>query len=870
MDSERWKKISALYHRASELEGEARDRFLAAACNADDGLRRDVEALLEVTVDAATGIERVVETAVADYADHLGQIEQIGPYRVLGVIGHGGMGQVFLAERADQEFEREVAIKTISWMTATPALIERFRQERQILANLDHPNIARMLDGGSSDEDVPYLVMEYVAGQNIIEYCQEKSLSLKQKLDLFLQICNAVHYAHRNLVIHRDVKPSNILITADGSPKLLDFGIAKLLDADAAVTRADMRFMTQQYASPELLRGEAASTATDIYGLGLLLYELLTDQFPYPVEGSTSVEIERLILETEPVAPSVAVATSNSHIQNLKGDLDNIVLMALRKEADRRYQSVKDLADDVRNFLKHRPVIARTPTYHYRTGKFVYRHRLGVVAVSTAIFAAITMTVFYTVQLAAERDIAEQQRAVAESTTEFMVDLFENNAPTQALGEDLTARDVLDRGAEKLATELQDSPPVRARLLLTLGRVYERLGLYEPARDYLEQSIELYRNEVPDAEDITIDNLEELAWIYYRSENWDKAAAAANEALARREIRVGTQDPSLARVLNLLGTIAYWRDDFDATLMHYRRALALLDGSNDETSALRATTLNHLGITYDFLDQKAEAEEAYLASYQIRMDLYGENHPDTGTAVANLGAYYFNAKDLEQAAEFAEKALSIDRAMHGNEHADVAFDLNLLARIEQERENFTASLEYAEEALEIWGRTVGETHSRYVAALDNIATTHIELIDYETALGFATRAYNISNAENGERHTITANTLYTSGRALRGLDRLDDARDVLLRAAHIRLDQLGVQNRAYWDVQQLLSLVEHEAGDSEAAEELIAATLDYVETNLPEDQKRMIIVLDRYITILENGDDNTKLEEIIRRRSEYP
>jgi serine/threonine-protein kinase len=870
MESARWKKISALYHQASELEGEARERFLADACKADDDLRHEVEALLEVTVDAVSAIDRAVETVAADYADHLGQIEQIGPYRLVGVIGHGGMGQVFLAERADQEFERQVAIKTISWMRATPLLIERFRHERQILANLDHPNIARMLDGGSSEEDVPYLVMEYIAGQNIIEYCQEKTLSQKQRLDLFLQICDAVQYAHRKLVIHRDIKPSNILVTADGSPKLLDFGIAKLLDADAAVTRADMRFLTQQYASPELVRGEAASTSTDIYGLGLLLYELLTDQFPYPVEGSTSVEIERLILEADPIAPSMAVANSENRVPNLKGDLDNIVLMALRKESDRRYPSVKDLADDVRNFLQHRPVIARTATFRYRTGKFIYRHRLGVVALSTAVLAAIAMTVFYTVQLAAERDVAEQQRRVAESTTQFMVDLFENNSPDRALGEELTARDVLDRGAEKLATELKSSPPVRARLLLTLGRVYERLGLYAPAREYLEQSIELYRNEVPDAEQIMIDNLEELAWIYYRSEDWDKAASAANEALTRREAIVGAHDPSLAKVLNHLGTIAYWRDDFDTTLVHYHRALALLDPNDEELQALRATTLNHLGITYDYLGQKASAEEAYLASYQIRLDLYGENHPDIATAAANLGAYYFNVKDLPRAEEYAKKALDIDRTMHGTEHVNVAFDLGLLASIEEQRDNFAASLEYADEALEMWGRTVGKRHNRYVAALDTIATTYIQMGEFETALQFATRAYDISNAENGEAHTVSADTLYTSGRALRGLDRLDDARDVLLRAADIRLDKLGVNNSAYWDVQQLLSLVEYQAGNLEQAEALIAATFDYVEANLPIDQKRLKIVLDRYIEILKRaGGDGAKLEELILRRSEF-
>lgn len=866
MDPERWKKISSIYRQAIALEGEARNQYLTEACNDDDDLRKEVDALLAVPDEEAVGIDKIVDSAAIDYAERLGTNERIGPYRLSTVIGRGGMGQVFLAERVDQEFDRKVAIKTISWLNATPELIERFRQERQILANLDHPNIARLLDGGSTENNVPYFVMEYVAGQNIIEFCQERKLSHKRKLELFLEICDAVQYAHRNLVIHRDIKPSNILITADGTPKLLDFGIAKLMDSNAAVTRADMRFLTQQYASPEQVRGEEASTSTDVYGLGLLLYELLTDQFPYPIEGSTSIEIERLIRETEPVAPSIAVLNSEKRVQVPNVDLDNIVLMALRKEADRRYQTVRDLAQDVRNFLAQKPVLARTPTYRYRAGKFIARNILGVASVTAALLAAITMTAFYTVQLAAERDIAQQERRIAETTTDFMVDLFEDNSPAQALGQELSARDVLDRGAEKLTNELQESPPVRARLLLTLGRVYERLGVYEPAREYLEQSIELYRNDVPDSEQVTIENLEELAWIYYRSEDWELASNAANEALLRREARVGPDDPSLVKVLNHLGTIAYWRDDFAGALAYYHRALSLLTGGDEESAALRATTLNHLGITYDILDRNAEAESSYLESLQIRIGLYGEMHPDTGTAVANLGAYYANAEDLEKATSFAERALAIDREIRGNEHADVAYDLGLLASIERQRENYPASIEYAQEALGIWGRTVGETHSRYISTLDGIASTYIDSDNFEAAFEYAIQARDIALVEAGVDHTMTADTLYTMGRALRGLDRFDDARATLIESAGIRLARLGAESRAYWDVQQLLALVEFQSGNLNSATEYIAGVLAYVDAYMPDDAERLVIVLDRYIAILEEAGDNPSILDALKSR----
>ncbi|NOX69242.1 MAG: serine/threonine protein kinase [Gammaproteobacteria bacterium] len=869
MDTDRWKIVSTLFHEAIALDAASREHFLTRSCGTDQALRDEVDALLEVATRSAEGIDRVVESAAADYVDQLSEGEHIGPYRLLRVVGRGGMGQVFLAERADQEFDRQVAIKTISWMSATPGLIERFRLERQILADLDHPNIARLLDGGRTDKDVPYLVMEYVAGKNIIEFCREQGLSIREKLQLFLKICSAVRYAHRKLVIHRDIKPSNILIMADGTPKLLDFGIARLLDADAAVTRADMRFMTPQYSSPEQLRGEAASTATDVYGLGLLLYQLLTDCFPYPIEGTSSPEIERLVRETEPIAPSAAVQISDPHSETVNADLDNIVLMAMRKEPERRYETVRGMANDVRNFLEHRPVTARTPSLHYRAGKFIKRNRTGVVAVSAALLGAIAMTVVYTQRLATERNIAEQEKRVAESATEFMVELFATNTPDQALGEKLTAREVLDRGAKKLATELDESPQVRARLLLTLGKVYERLGLYDSARHYLEQSIDLYRNDVPDAEEITLQNLEELAWIYYRSEDWDKADATAREALARREALVGAEDPSLTRVLNHLGTIAYWRDDFDDSIAYYKRALELLHGKEEATQAMRAKSLNHLGIVYDSVNRTPEAERVYRESLHIRLALYGEKHPDSATALANLGAFYFNQDDLEQAAEFAERALAVDRAIYGTVHADVAYDLTVLASVERSRGDFVAALDYAQDALGIWEKTLGPSHNRYVSALNEIATIYIQMQDYETALEYTVRARDIVLVEYGDAHTLTADALYTSARVLRGLERLNEARDAMQRAGDIRREKLGSQHPSYWDTQQMLSQIEYDAGNWQTAKRLIATTLNYVDANFPDDKERIAIVLNRYIAILERSDDDSaKLEELRTRRAE--
>ena len=884
MDEDRWRRLSALFHEASELPPDAVNEFLAAACGDDADLRLEVMGLLNVAADASGDIEDIVDKASMNWRSMLPSDRRIGPYRILDLLGRGGMGQVFLAERADDEFERRVAIKTISWMAATPELIERFRKERQILADLDHPHIARLLDGGRSDDGVPYLVMEYVEGKSIIDDCNARCLTIPERLQLFLKICEAVQFAHRNLVIHRDIKPSNILITAEGAPKLLDFGIAKLLESGtgAEITRAELRVMTPEYASPEQLRGEAATTATDVYGLGLLLYQLLTGRFPYDTSNAASPEIERIICHTEPVMPSVAVgqnADDNELLQSIRvgrrelagrlaGDLDNIVMMALRKEPERRYDTVKDLATDIGNYLASRPVTAHTASLHYRIAKFISRNRTAVAAATTAVTAIAAMTVFHTARLSDERDLAEEERRVADEATQFMVDLFSVNAPDQALGAELTAREVLDRGAVKLDGALGDSPRVRARLLLTLGRVYERLGQYAPARSHLERSIELYRNNVPDAGEIMIQNLEELAWIHYRGEDWAAADAAAQEALALREANVGPHDPSLARVLNHLGTIAFWRDDLEASLGYYDRALALLDANNGELRKVRATTLNHLGVTYDYIGRDDEAERAYIESLDIRLGLFGEGHPDTATAMANLAAYYANHKDWDRAAEFSAKALQVDRAMHGNEHANVAYDLELLAAIERGRGHYARALEHAVESSRIWAQTHGEEHSRYISSLDGIAVIQINMQEPEAALASATRAADLAIAGSGAEHTLTADVLYTKARALRGIGRLDDARDAATRAAAIRLAKFGDQHPAWWDTQQLLGQIEYEAGNLTRAVELVDGTLDFVERQQAGDVERRNALLDLYIAILERSGENPQLLTSLKGRRE--
>ncbi len=415
MTPERWQQVKGIFQEALDQETGRCAEFLDEACGDDAELRREVESLLL----ADNGATNPLDKAISQIASTLIPMEQgstmlgrrIGVYRVTGLIGQGGMGAVYRAARDDHQYDKEVAIKLVKGGLGPDFALQRFRRERQILARLEHPNIARLLDGGTTDEGWPYLVMEKIDGQTISEYCEIHSLSIRQRLELFRFVCAAVQYAHQNLIIHRDIKPSNILVANDGVPKLLDFGIAKLLDPEHTLNTADndpgqtataMRVMTPAYASPEQARGEPVTTSTDIYSLGIVLYELLTNQRPYQIKGNSFLEIERAICSTEPEKPSAAVRQNSTGqiklSRQLAGDLDNIILMALRKEPERRYGSVEQFSEDIRRHLDGLPVNARQDTVRYRTSKFVRRHLWGVLASTLIALLLIAGAAFSTYQ----------------------------------------------------------------------------------------------------------------------------------------------------------------------------------------------------------------------------------------------------------------------------------------------------------------------------------------------------------------------------------------------------------------------------------------------------------------------------------------
>jgi serine/threonine-protein kinase len=499
MNQERWQQIKEAFDRALAMGAPEREAYFNQLAHDDGELHDQVRRLIDADADPASLLKGEVLHAVGGALESLGGASPadpllgttVGPYRLNRLLGEGGMGAVYAGERVEGEFEQHVALKLIRHGLATPEITERFRAERQILARLTHTNIAHLLDGGVTEDRRPWFALEYIEGRTIMQWAEEQRLGIEDRVWLFLTVCDAVQFAHRNLVVHRDLKPSNILVSEAGVVKLVDFGIAKLLDdaQDPGMTRTGSRAMTPTYASPEQVRGEPVTTATDIYGLGLILYELITGRRPF---GSdlTSQDLEHAILTEDPARPSTVSGGSGPTGQlelkgSVAGDLDNICLMALRKDPDRRYGSVSELAEDIRRFLTGHPVLARGDSVSYRLRKLVQRNRATAAATAAAI-VAITGTVgFYTGRLQEQRDLAQLEARRSTEVVEFLTGLFGQASPSETLGESVTVQELLERGAATAQRELASVPDVRATMLGAIGKVYTAMRLDDQAVELL-------------------------------------------------------------------------------------------------------------------------------------------------------------------------------------------------------------------------------------------------------------------------------------------------------------------------------------------------------------------------------------------------
>jgi eukaryotic-like serine/threonine-protein kinase len=665
MDALRWERIEALCEEAMDMRDASRAAFLEQACGDDVELRHEVEALLEQLDRQPSFLERPIidlGPLAPNEVDDQPATGNIGPYRLVRRLGRGGMGEVYLAIREVEDIQQSVALKIIRRGMHTDEVLQRFRLERRILGNLIHPNIARLLDASATDDGRPYFVMEYVEGVPLTEYCDRNRLSIRDRLALFRVICAAVQHAHQNLVVHRDLKPKNILVTADGAPKLLDFGIGKVLSPNdvfgsAIETSTDVRLLTPEYAAPEQVTGSAVTTATDVYALGVLLYEILAGHHPYATGKASRHEIERAVLESTPNRPSVMVSrvsdaitpaevsqrrgTDPGHLRRrLAGDLDNIVLMALRKEPERRYASASAFADDIRRHLEGLPVSARADTLGYRARKFVRRH---VAAVATTVIAFLALGVTTGVTMVQSRRVAreaarvEQERDKAVEVQGFLLEMFGATGADRSLGETVTARRLLDLQAAQLRTAYADRPELRAEMMGVLADGYDRLGLYK------------------DAEPL------------------------AREALTLRRQLLGDGHPDVATALNLAGWITHELGrpkDAEPMLIE---AAAIRRSSGERYRADLARSLNDLGVIYNALTRYAAAESVLTESLGLRRALHGDRHRAVGITASNLAAAFYYQGKVDSAMTTQSLALSSLEASVGRDHSRTLIALGNLA-----------------------------------------------------------------------------------------------------------------------------------------------------------------------------------------------
>jgi len=868
LSPDRWSRVDELFDEASKLDAAEYAAFLDEACADDVELRDYVLALLRADPTSEDSIEKTIVNTMslvfgenASHADEL-RGELIGPYRIERLLGSGGMGMVYLAQRADEHFDQQVAIKLGRHRLVDPEVQLRLKNERQILANLDHPNIARLFDGGTTKDGVPYLVMEYIDGVRIDTYCDRKRLDIVSRLKLFQTICAAVHHAHENLIIHRDIKPQNILVTNDGTLKLLDFGIAKLTDthgtATDGFTREGAVIMTPASAAPEQLLGNAVTTATDTYALGTLLYLLMTGVRAYPTDGMSPSEAARAICASNVTRPSLRLeqerrascegvelggqhaieriasdrATSPERLRRqLSGDIDTIILNALRKEPERRYRSASALADDVGLHLRSMPIVARADSWRYRTGKFMRRHYAAV----SASVLVVAMLIIFAVVLSVQNRSIVKQRDTAREVSQFLEDIFKAQDPVEARGTVITADAILLAGASRIRADLGKRPEIQAALMGTIGRVYYNLGEYEPSLEMLEQALQLRK--LADGENHpTVAAAEhDLARTLIRLAEYQRAEMLLQSALAINRREYGSVSPKVARTLLNLAEVHLQKSELDEAeafanssidiyaQLDDRRGIELANAKNmlarilqvrgdlDRTEALlleaieivtRSEGLNHpyiphylqnLGVLQLSKGDLNAAEETLARAVEATRRILGEKHHLLAGTLVYQGTLLHLKGDYVSAELVMRDALSLDIETRGADHPTVGFDMTVLGMLLHDKSDLAAAEDVLRGALEIYAKVLDDDHQLTASALTELGAvlnTTGRLAEAQTVLK---RALEIrSKASDPE---LVAATRVEYADTLSRLGRFDEAEPLLIGSLAVLGDKPGRRQR---------------------------------------------------------------------------
>jgi len=752
-------RADKILSQALMLEEGPRDQYIDQACDGDLTLRQAVEELVSLSLEQrwqpGGGLHGAI-TQMALGADRPISLPRcIDTWELQRQIGQGGMAELFLARRITSEFEQIAALKLIRPGLDSEQIMERFAQEKRILAGLHHPNIAALIDGGVSDQGQPYLVMEYIDGIAIDTYCDQNQLDLKQRLALVAKVADAVQFAHSNLVVHRDLKPSNILVTRNGQVKLLDFGIAKIIQADdmpLMQTQTAARMLTPGYASPEQIRGDYVTTASDVYQLGILLYELLTGQRPYDLTQSSPAEIERIICNTLVTAPRLAASIKLGTVKprqvakELRGDLDNLILRALHKDPERRYISAGALVEDIRRYLRDVPIIATGDSLAYRCRKFISRHRFsvasaGLFAVFLGIYAA-TLTVQIN-RVALERDRAQLERNKASEMKSFLSGIFEVSDPAVSKGDDITARVLLDQAVEKIDIELSQQPEVRAELMAILGGLYQKLAYYEQAEKLFRSSLNIRMQNLQSPHPLMVQSLANLADLLRQTSKLDEAHSFALKALAMQQQLPGPDKPELADSLVTVGLVLQQQGEYVDAGRYFSQALMLYRQHKPLDDPDTAVIEGYVGMGLWAQGELEQASLHYQNALKIVRTAWGDEHPETTSLGYNLARLFEARSAYADAQQLYQQVLTAELKVLGADHPDTAITLNRLGFVSAAKGDYAEAENRFSEALALMRKKLPSQHKRIAENLMGYAELMVDTRRSDQALDLIAEAIKI-------------------------------------------------------------------------------------------------------------------------------
>jgi len=825
MDNTRWQRIQSLFHGATELPEPERRGFLNAECGDDPELASEVIAMLEQ--DAAG--ESLLDRNLADVAHqalavcHDIPIKDFGPYRILSVLGEGGMGVVYLAERSD--LRNQVAIKVLRDAWLSPSRRERFAREQRTLAQLNHPSIAQLYDADTLPDGTPWFVMERVEGVPLTEYCRQHQSSLEERLQLFRSVCEAVQYAHSNAVIHRDLKPSNILVKKDGTIRLLDFGIAKQMEGlnlPVDQTLTGLRLMTPAYASPEQIRGERVGIQTDVYSLGVILYELLVGQLPFDLSNLTPAEAATVITEHEPGKPSVAAkrTTTSANVPLADNaawsDLDVLCLTAMRKETQRRYRSVEALIRDVDCFLAGEPLEARADSVGYRIGKFVRRNRQPVIAATVVFTAIVGLVVFFTVRLTRARNLAQAKAAQTQRIQQFMMNLFQGGDEAAGPAMDMKVVTMMDRGVQQAQT-LNADPRVQADLYETLGSIYQKLGKLDRADALLQQAFGQRQQLFGQNSTEAAESLVALGQLRSDQAHYEEAEELIRQGLDIERRSLPRDNPAVLTAETALGAVLASRGNYDQAIPMLEEAVRAQSGGAQATPGL-ANSLSELASAHYEAGHYKIADPLFRRLLEMHRQLYGMRHPLVAEDLFSLGAVQQDLGYYPAAEAFCRQSLDITQSYYGINHPKTAADLTALGRALLYQNKFDEATANLQQALAIQEHIYGSVHPAVAEAVNELGNVASLQSHYNEAETQFRRVAEIYRAIYGDHHYLVAIAL--SNLAYNYLNKKDYTRaeglfrDVVRRftetlsadnvntgIAHIKLGRTLLRENSYADAQ---------------------------------------------------------------------